>query len=57
MADPLGVNDHWCCHKTCPHVGDGTRCVDCRWEYLESLKENKTGGYDDGLQGPGQPPP
>lgn len=31
---PLTINDHWCCHRKCPHVGDGVTCRECKKEVI-----------------------
>lgn len=32
IIPPLTIEDHWCCHRKCPHVGDGVTCRECKIE-------------------------
>lgn len=31
---PLTIEDHWCCHRKCPHIGDGYSCRECKREII-----------------------
>lgn len=45
IIPPLTIEDHWCCHRKCPHIGDGYSCRECKKEkYGEEFANGESNG-------------
>ena len=39
IIPPLTIEDHWCCHTRCPHIGDGVTCRECKEKAIAGEQE------------------